>query len=70
MHDSQRTNLYWKNDIESGLIHTPQLYMNLTRFEQIKRYFHISQPLGENIEEPEDPESASQIPNEYIEKMW
>jgi hypothetical protein len=70
IHNSKRTDLYWKNDIESGPIHTPQLYMSLTRFEQIKRYLHISQPLGDNVDEPKDPESAAQYPDEYMEKMW
>jgi Transposase IS4 len=70
LHDSKRTDLYWKSDLESGPIHTPQLYISLKRFEQIKRYLHISQPLGENISEPIDLESASQVPDEYMEKMW
>src|SRR5580700_1911509 len=70
IHDSKRTDLYWKNDIESGPVHISQLYISLIRFEQIKRYLHISQLLGDNIVEPSDPESASQIPDEYIEKMW
>jgi transposase IS4-like protein len=70
IHDLKRTDFYWKNKIESGPIHTPQLYMSLTQFEQIKRYLHISQPLGDNVDEPRDPESATQYPDEYMEKMW
>jgi Transposase IS4 len=70
IYDSKRTDLYWKNEIESGPIHTPQLYISLIRFEQIKRYLHISQPLGDNVDEPRDPESATQYLDEYIEKMW
>src|SRR5580700_5292462 len=72
LHDSKRTDLYWKNDLESGPVHTPQLYMSLIRFEQIKRYLHISpiNPLGDNIDEPIDLELASHISDIQMEKLW
>jgi hypothetical protein len=43
-HDSRRADLYWQNDPNQGPIHMPQRYMTLKRFEQIKRYLHISNP--------------------------
>jgi len=69
IHDSKRTDFYWRNDISSGPIHTPQLYMSLNRFEQIKRYLHISQPLGENTDEPQL-EATTQYSDEYMKELW
>ncbi|EDN09364.1 predicted protein [Histoplasma mississippiense (nom. inval.)] len=44
VHKSQRTDLYWRNDLKQGSIHSIQSHMSHTRFQQLKRYIHISNP--------------------------
>ncbi|EDN09853.1 predicted protein [Histoplasma mississippiense (nom. inval.)] len=44
VHKSHRTDLYWRNDLKQGPIHSVQSYMTHTRFKQLKRYIHISNP--------------------------
>jgi hypothetical protein len=44
VHDSNRVDLYWRIDSNQGPIHMPIQYMPLKRFEQIKRYLHVSNP--------------------------
>ncbi|KAL1956703.1 hypothetical protein VTO42DRAFT_6853 [Malbranchea cinnamomea] len=44
VHESPREDLYWRNDPEKGPLHLPRLYMTHKRFEQIKRFLHISHP--------------------------
>ncbi|QSS62437.1 hypothetical protein I7I51_02174 [Histoplasma capsulatum] len=36
VHKSQRTDLYWRNDLKQGSIHSIQSYMSHTRFQQLK----------------------------------
>jgi hypothetical protein len=44
VHPEPRIDLYWQQDRREGPLHSPPLYMTLKRFEQIKRYLHISHP--------------------------
>lgn len=44
VHPEPRIDLYWRQDRREGPLHSPPLYMGLKRFEQIKRYLHISPP--------------------------
>lgn len=44
VHDSKETSAYWNMDIESGPVHTTAFYMTQKRFEQLKRYLHLSDP--------------------------
>ena len=41
LHNSNRTNLYWRNDLDQGPIYMSQRYMVMTRWQQLKRYLHI-----------------------------
>lgn len=43
VHKEPQTHYYWRQNIAQGPVHTIPLYMGLVRFEQIKRYLHISQ---------------------------
>jgi hypothetical protein len=36
VHQSPRVDLYWRQDIQQGPLHSPRLYMSQKRFEQIK----------------------------------
>ena len=42
IHGSQRIELYWRNKPSEGPVHSVRLYMPLKRFQQIKRFLHIS----------------------------
>jgi hypothetical protein len=42
VHSEPNTALYWNTDPARGPIHTIPSYLSLRRFEQIKRYLHIS----------------------------
>jgi hypothetical protein len=44
VHKSPRIDHYFRNDLENGPSHLPRLYMTQTRFEQLKRFLHISHP--------------------------
>lgn len=44
VHKSPRIDSYWCQNRQEGPLHSPPLYMTLTRFEQVKRYLHISRP--------------------------
>jgi hypothetical protein len=44
VHDSQAVELYWREKPTEGPIHPVRLYMTLVRFQQIKRFLHISTP--------------------------
>src|SRR5436190_9824698 len=48
VHDSHRTDYYWRNDSNQGSVHMPQFYINQTHFERLKRYLHISDPRERN----------------------
>lgn len=40
----QRIDTYWRDDETGGPVHLPRLFMSLHRFEQLKRFIHISNP--------------------------
>jgi hypothetical protein len=42
IHKEPQTRLYWNTDFNQGPVHTIASYISLRRFEQIKRYCHIS----------------------------
>ena len=43
-HPEHRLPMYWQQNRLNGPLHTIPLYISLMRFEQIKRYLHISKP--------------------------
>jgi hypothetical protein len=49
VHRSPRIDYYFRNDPENGLSHLPRLYMTRTRFEQLKRFLHISHPESDEL---------------------
>lgn len=53
IHDSGQLDCYWRKNIKQGPIHTPQFYITLNRFEQLKRYLHISDPREKNLNKKE-----------------
>ena len=54
VHQSPRVDRYWRQDIQQGPLHSPQLYMSQKRFEQIKRFLHISRPDTDSKRQPQD----------------
>jgi hypothetical protein len=42
IHRSPRVDLCWWQDIQRGPLQSPRHYMTLKRFEQIKRFLHVS----------------------------
>ena len=44
VYDAPDTANYWNTDIKNGPLHTIPNYMGLKRWQQIKRYLHISCP--------------------------
>jgi hypothetical protein len=44
IHDEPEVSMYWNTDINKGPLHTIPKHISLRRFEQIKRYCHISCP--------------------------
>ena len=53
VHDSSWIDHYWRNNQQQGPVHTPQLYITLKHFEQLKRYLHISDPREKNLDKKE-----------------
>jgi hypothetical protein len=49
VHRSPRINYYFQNSSESRPLHLPQRYMTLTRFEQLKRFLHVSSPEADEL---------------------
>jgi hypothetical protein len=79
VHQEPNVECYWKNDIRDGPIHTVRLYMSLTRFQQLKRYLHISpweinrkgangRPLPQDIQGPID--NAEQCDAAQLPDVW
>ncbi|PVH67639.1 hypothetical protein DL98DRAFT_279450 [Cadophora sp. DSE1049] len=44
VHEEPRINMYWNTDKTRGPIHTISTHITLNRYEEIKRYCHISNP--------------------------
>jgi len=44
LHISNELEHYWRYEPDDGPIHLPRRYITLLRWEQIKRYLHISDP--------------------------
>jgi hypothetical protein len=44
VHDEPKLDMYWNTDFNKGPLHTISTYISLYRFEQIKRFCHISYP--------------------------
>jgi len=42
VHDEPQYDMYWNTDFNKGPLHTISSHISLRRFEQIKRYCHIS----------------------------
>ena len=42
VHEEPRINMYWNTDFNKGPLHSITNHISLCRFEQIKRYCHIS----------------------------
>jgi hypothetical protein len=42
VHIEPETTLYWNSDLTKGPLHTIPSHISLTRFQQLKRYLHIS----------------------------
>jgi hypothetical protein len=50
IHKEPQTRLYWNTDFNQGPVYTIASHISLRRFEQIKRYCHISCPKGDQKE--------------------
>ena len=44
LHPEGETVIYWHEDIRTGPIYTPALYMSLQRFQQLQQLIYISPP--------------------------
>ena len=42
VHKEPRIDIYWNTDFNKGPLHLITNYISLCRFEQIKRYYYIS----------------------------
>jgi Transposase IS4 len=49
IHKEPRLSMYWNSDPNKGPIHTIISHLSLTRFEQIKRYCHISDSHSDKV---------------------
>lgn len=77
VHKTPNVEAYWNNNLIKGPIHTVRLYMSLYRFQQLKRYFHISQyeitgdwPAKYLTVEPTEEEEATQYNPELLRQIW
>jgi hypothetical protein len=44
VHTENEISIYWNTDFNKGPLHTIALHMPLRRYQQIKRFCHISDP--------------------------
>ena len=44
VHEEPQIEMYWNTDFNKGPLHSISSRLSLCRFEQIKRYCHISNP--------------------------
>ena len=44
IHKVPSVRMYWNHDLTKGSIHTVSLHIGLKRFEQLRRWFHVSDP--------------------------
>ncbi len=47
IHKEPRVDMYWNTDFNKGPLHLIPSHISLRRFEQIKRYCHISCPISD-----------------------
>ena len=50
VHEEPQIEMYWNSDFNKGPLHSITSHISLCRFEQIKRYCHISCPLTDEQE--------------------
>ena len=50
VHEELEVSMYWNTDFNKGPLHSIPTHISLRRFEQIKRYCHISCPLNDEKE--------------------
>ncbi|PMD52736.1 uncharacterized protein K444DRAFT_704011 [Hyaloscypha bicolor E] len=60
VHDEPQIEIYWNSDFNKGPLHSITSHISLCRFEQIKRYCHISCPIN-------DEQNGYYLPNN---KLW
>jgi Transposase IS4 len=48
VHEEPQVEMYWNTDFNKGPLHSIPTHISLCRFEQIKRYCHISCPEGDD----------------------
>lgn len=48
IHEEPETSMYWNTDLNKGPLHTIPIHITLRRFQQIKRYCHISSSESDN----------------------
>jgi len=60
VHYEPSIEMYWNSDFNKGPLHTITSYITIVRFQQIKRYCHISNPIV-------DEEAGRHLPSN---KQW
>jgi hypothetical protein len=61
VHQEPSINTYWNTDFNKGPLHSITPHISLVRFQQIKRYCHISNPI-------QDQEKGLHLPSN--KKWW
>ena len=51
VHKEPRIDMYWNTDFNKGPLHSITTHMSLIRFQQIKRYCHISDIIQDQAKE-------------------
>jgi hypothetical protein len=49
IHEEPDISIYWNSDSNKGPIYTIKTYISLIRFQQIKRYYYISDSTSDKL---------------------
>ncbi len=69
VHQESRYRIYWELDREEGPQHSIRNYISINRYETLRRYLHISDPI-QLPPEPRDEEEEKTLTPKIIKKLW
>jgi len=69
VHSEPRYQIYWETGRKEGPVHSIRNHMTLNRYEQLRRYLHISEPT-QSTPEPRPSEEEELLPTEPEDRLW
>lgn len=69
VHKEPNYSIYWEKGKTDAPLHTISTHMTLNRYENLRRYIHVSKPT-QLPPEPRTKEEDEKLPMEILEKLW